>query len=63
MFLLKRVKVIDNCGVDCQFQMYDGMCGCWIPVRSFLTWMRGLSIVVILILRNFIGLMVKGLCE
>ena len=23
------------CGVDYQFQMYDGVCGRWIPVRSF----------------------------
>jgi hypothetical protein len=58
-----REAVCGYCGVDYQFQMYDGMCGRWIPVRSFLTWMTVLSIVVILILRNFIGLMVRGLFE
>lgn len=30
-----REAVCGYCGVDYQFQMYDGMCGRWIPVRSF----------------------------
>lgn len=30
-----REAVCGYCGVDYHFQMYDGMCGRWIPVRSF----------------------------
>lgn len=30
-----REAVCGCCGVDYQFQLYDGMCGRWIPVRSF----------------------------
>lgn len=55
-----REAICDYCGFDYRFQMYDGVCGRWIPVMSFLIWMMVLGIVVILILRNFIGLMEKG---
>ena len=30
-----RETVCDYCGVDCQFQMCDGMCGRWISMSSF----------------------------
>ena len=30
-----RGAVCGCCGVDCQFQMCDGVCGRWIPVGSF----------------------------
>lgn len=30
-----REAICDYCGVDYQFQMYDGMCGRWISMMDF----------------------------
>ena len=30
-----REVVCGCCGGDCQLQLYDGVCGRWIPVRFF----------------------------
>lgn len=30
-----REVVCDYCGVDYQFQLYDGMCGRWTSMRDF----------------------------
>jgi hypothetical protein len=30
-----RKAICGYCGVDYRFQLYDGMCGRWVPVKSF----------------------------
>ena len=30
-----REAICDYCGVDYQFQLYDGMCGRWVPIMDF----------------------------
>ena len=41
-----REAVCDYCGVDHQFQMYDGMCGRWISMRDFVDLADGFETTV-----------------